>query len=411
MLGQERVHTARRRPDAPPTPPCPTTPDQNPNDPAPTNYRSNPITTGGEPARRIIQRSPSRCGGPGPPRSRTPGRGRGCAGPGRSGGWCAGRRGPSRPARPPAARPRRGRSVANACRSECGDSVAHAGMPACRGQPAHQPEHRVPVEPGAGGGDEQRTVGRVAPRAARYASTAAAVPGVSARRRGLPPLPTNRTLRCPRSYAEVATSRQTSSPTRRPEVGQQRDRRPGCGPPAGRSSASAAASSASTSSGRQARRWPEWSRSTRGRSAPATGLASHRVELDAGSRTSWTARTACGRPWRGSGGARSAPPASRAYALTSRKRRPQRVEVAGRAPGQPAGDVPPVRGAGVLGQPPVASHASVKSIAAWPVTRAAVGRGARSVTAVRLPARAAPGTQARRSPLYNDVLNVVDPWI
>jgi hypothetical protein len=43
MLGQQRVHTARRDQMPPPAPRCPATPDRDQNDPAPTNYRPNPI--------------------------------------------------------------------------------------------------------------------------------------------------------------------------------------------------------------------------------------------------------------------------------------------------------------------------------------------------------------------------------
>ena len=133
------------------------------------------------------------------------------------------------------------------------------------------------------------------PRPARYASSAAAAPGVSARRRGLPPLPTNRTLRCPRSQPRSATSRPTSSPTRRPEVGQQRQHRP---VPHRRRAAVRARR------GQQrvhlapgsARPWRNGPGDTCGPVRAADRVRVHRAAAWPGSRTSSTARTACGPP-------------------------------------------------------------------------------------------------------------------
>ena len=229
------------------------------------------------------------------------------------------------------------------------------------------------------------------------------MPGVSARRRGLPPLPMKRTLRCPRSTPRSPTSRPTTSPTRRPRSASRAITarfRTAVGPVA----AAAAASSASTSSGRQPA-VAEWSRDPRAVRA-TDRIRRHRASL---TRKSYQ----LDRPdsLRATVARRTAGLQPAGVRVDVEERRPQRVHVTRRAPGQPGGDVAPVRVTGVRGQPPVGQPRSVNSIAAWPVTRAAVGRGARSVTAVRLPARAAPGTQARRGPLYNDVLNVVDPWI
>ena len=132
--------------------------------------------------------------------------------------------------------------------------------------------------------------------------------------------------------------------------------RPGCAAAVAPVSASAAPSSASTSSG-VSPTVAEWSRSTRGRSAPATGLAAHRAQLDqevvpTGQR---------GEPARD--GRRGQRPAAAGVdgglqrpgvLVDVQERGPQRVQVVAGAPGEPAGDVAPVRVAGVLGQPPVA---------------------------------------------------------
>ena len=105
--------------------------------------------------RRAVSR---RCAGPARRRSCTPGPDPGCADPGRTGGWSADRRAPSRPARPPAAPPRPAPSWRTHAATSAATTAPTTRCPASRASRRTSRNTECRSMPRPGRRDEQRPV-------------------------------------------------------------------------------------------------------------------------------------------------------------------------------------------------------------------------------------------------------------